>query len=921
MALIGAMTAQAPMSAYAQFGQAPMGQPQGLANGVVNNGLSRLAEINNAGPGFLYYGVNGADRGLGYIGSYMTVGGFIPYAQDDLGGFWSADLRGHLSVNGGFFSNVGVVRKQLLGNGSLLGVGVYWDYDGDLYQYAGQGNSSFGQFGHVYNQVGVSGEILTDWGDIRSNGYMPVGTTAYTAGAPGTPFYQNFVMCQYGLDAALGGADLEVGAYIPALADWAGMISVGGYALGNNFNKWQSGTAAGTGIVPWFGGVYTRLDMTLVNNWDFSLQYNNDSYFDSTGFARLTYRMGGSRRRNVPDQLEQPMMRNEHIVRAHQTPEVAINPSNGSPWQVFHVDNSAAAGGNGSVDAPFTTLAEADAAANTDWDVVFVHQGLSRSGTPYAGTFEFNKLNQSLIGDGADYFLPAVGCGPINLATYTGQLPLLTNPTGPSIRINENPNTGLGGGTGAGAEVANFDISGSATGIAAINGNLQSTARGSAIDNVSITGTAATQAGIVLASTDSTDGVSPDGDALDGLIRFTDTQITNATSFGILVDGNTNGTAPTFAAEFNGTVETASATNIIRIQNTSGGNIRLASGNAPAGSSVANAITATGGGGIELRDNTVTVTRIGNVSLSNTAGDSVAVLQSKDGKAVSGGTYISSDDGTGISHAAAGSAISITGFDSDPANRDIMNPTFSYTGAIANSRGATAASSYLASITDIGGGSQIVIDASTDNSLTDTGDGIYIENVGLSTLPAGRDNVFISGPTVIASSGANGLLINKSSGKLAFRGMSITGATGAGVSIVNAQTGLETSFADLSINLTQPAATGFRSSSTVASPYSIDVTGGGNSIVTNSSLQPAISIEYPGTSIGLPTLEMNFDKIQTGTSAVGPPDALVFGSTIVAGSTFTTTGSFTVNNGGTQGTELNNVDNLSGGTLTITLPP
>ena len=48
-------------------------------------------------PGYLYYGVNAADRGLGYNGSYMTVGGYIPYAEDDLGGFWAADLRGHLS--------------------------------------------------------------------------------------------------------------------------------------------------------------------------------------------------------------------------------------------------------------------------------------------------------------------------------------------------------------------------------------------------------------------------------------------------------------------------------------------------------------------------------------------------------------------------------------------------------------------------------------------------------------------------------------------------------------------------------------------------------------------------------------------------------------------------------------------------------
>ena len=188
LALIGAMTLQTPMDLYAQYGQAPMGQPQGIANGAISNGLMALGELNNSGPGFFYYGFNGADRGLGYIGSYATFGGFIPYAQDDFGGFYAADLRTHLSVNGGFFSNVGVARKQLTDNGSLIGLGLYWDYDGDLYQYAGEGNSSYGQFGHVYNQIGVSGEYLSDYGTLRSNGYMPVGETAHAVGAPGDPF-------------------------------------------------------------------------------------------------------------------------------------------------------------------------------------------------------------------------------------------------------------------------------------------------------------------------------------------------------------------------------------------------------------------------------------------------------------------------------------------------------------------------------------------------------------------------------------------------------------------------------------------------------------------------------------------------------------------------------------------------------------
>jgi hypothetical protein len=52
------------------------------------------------------------------------------------------------------------------------------------------------------------------------------------------------------------------------------MISVGGYAYGNARYNFPNGQD----VVPWFGGVYTRLDMTFIENWDFSLQYNNDSY-------------------------------------------------------------------------------------------------------------------------------------------------------------------------------------------------------------------------------------------------------------------------------------------------------------------------------------------------------------------------------------------------------------------------------------------------------------------------------------------------------------------------------------------------------------------------------------------------------------------------------------------------------------------
>ena len=530
-ALIAASAAEMPAVAVAQMGQMGMAPATGIANRAVQG----FKGLNENGPGILYYGVNAADRGLGYVGSYMTLGGFVPGFQDDLGGLWAADLRGHLSVNGGFFSNVGAVRKQFLG-GSLLGIGVYWDYDGDLNQYSNttitdtSGSYVFGG-GQVYNQVGISGEWLTDFGNLRSNGYIPVGTTAEYIGQ----FVGNSLLCQNGVNAGLAGTDLEVGAYIPGLSDWAGMISVGGYAYGNA----RYNLPNGQDVVPWFGGVYTRLDMTFIENWDFSLQANNDSYFDWTGFARLTYRMGGSRRRNVPDQMEQPMMRNEHIVRARQTPTVAINPETGTPWRVFHVDNSNAGVGAGTAASPYTSLNSAQAAATNPYDIVYVHAGNSGV-TPYttpATGYSFAAPNQYLIGEGSGLAIPTAVCGSQSFfGGLSGSLyPVLTNPLATAIVVNQ-----------PGTVVDHFQIVGSRVGISDGTGFSSGVA---SISDVIISGNGPGQRGVEIASSTGTfnfdrvrlANLTNDGfviSAANADVNIANSSLTNIAGTGVLVSGS-----------------------------------------------------------------------------------------------------------------------------------------------------------------------------------------------------------------------------------------------------------------------------------------------------------------------------------------------------------------------------------------------
>ena len=750
----------------------------------MNRAVAGLQDLNANGPGLFYYGINAADQGLGYNGSYMTFGGFIPYSEDDLGGFWSADIRSHLSGYGGFFSNVGFVRKQFIG-GAIGGIGVYWDYDGDQNQYplnGSCGTGQLGQFGHTYNQVGISGEFLTDFGNLRSNGYIPVGTTAYTAGAIGSSFYQNYAMCQYGLDAALAGADLEVGAYIPGLSDWAGMVSVGGYAYGNTQSQWSHGTQANQAVVPYFGGVYTRLDMTFLENWDFSLQYNNDSVFDSTGFARLTYRMGGSRRRNVPDQMEQPMMRNEHIVREHKTPEFAINPATGAPWRVVHINNTAAAGGNGSVERPYSTILAADTPTSAGGvagapETIFLVNPGNGTATGYDTMFSPLAANQYFVGDGLPFVVPTTCCGLLDIATLSTGTPLLTNPTGASIEIKN------------GLVVNNFNIQKSAIGILG-TGNLSSgIARGglplpynsltgvSVVNNVTISGTGTpNQKGIFI-------------DNATGGADFRAVSISGMTAGAVVVDSGD----PTI--DFREGSITNSADNILHVNGTSGGSVTLVSKpgvpfvDTGDGILVENAVGDVAVSGATItskKDGIKVVASGGNQQFNDIAilgaggiGFAGVNLQNNTGMTAFNNLAITTADSTGFL-AVNANTIDVTGNSSVSSNNApaISMTTVADADVTFNTVASTNSTSNGVLLDGVAGAFAVTNSLTITNPATD---GFVVQN---------SPNLTVSVPlTTVTSAGQNGVVLKNNSvdaTKVSLGQLTVTTDAGAGLVVANA---------------------------------------------------------------------------------------------------------------------------------------
>lgn len=188
------------------------------------------------------------------------------------------------------------------------------------------------------------------------------------------------------------------------------------------------------------------------------------------------------------------MMRNEHVVRAHQTPVVAMNPETGTPWRVFHVDNSGSGTGNGTAESPYTSLTSAQGAATNPYDIVYVHRGTSGS-SPYvtaASGYFFNAENQYLIGEGSTLTIPTVSCGGRQFFVGDGSsaYPIITNPIGPAIVVNQ-----------PGTRVSHFEIRGSQVGITDGLGFSSGVAN---IADVLIVGTGPGQRGVEIAKSTGT---------------------------------------------------------------------------------------------------------------------------------------------------------------------------------------------------------------------------------------------------------------------------------------------------------------------------------------------------------------------------------------------------------------------------------
>ncbi|MCH2130556.1 MAG: right-handed parallel beta-helix repeat-containing protein [Pirellulaceae bacterium] len=399
---------------------APGGAPPGGSSPVSVNFAPNF-------PGSVWGSVTGANHGLGYDSSYFSVGGKQRIFQGPLNGRWLGEIHAHVSEDSGKpFANFGLERIKTLGPaGADYGVNVWFDIDDDQLEF----------FGHTFYQVGVGGFIKTRRFDIRGNGYIPAGNTGYQL-SPDSCFFENHIVIDGGIDAALEGFDTEIRYRPRVLAMQYGFLDFGGYYYNSADN-----------LISAFSGLRTRVGVQPLPGLGLTFELNHDSRFDTTGFLRFELAFGGDGDRAhgnaefTSRDLERTV-RNDHIIRYQQDVLFALDPDTSMPYFVHHVDNTATPGGDGSVLSPHDSLLDAELVSSHD-DIIFVHEGDgSTSGMTAGITLQDGQL---FLGHGVEHPIPLLGGGTYILCNDTdGNMPTITNSAGLDVVTLADRNTVAG---------------------------------------------------------------------------------------------------------------------------------------------------------------------------------------------------------------------------------------------------------------------------------------------------------------------------------------------------------------------------------------------------------------------------------------------------------------------------------------------
>ena len=375
----------------------------------------------------------GTERSLGMVELWA------PLVQDHQAGkvlYGDLRLMGDLDDNSEF--NAGVGYREIIHNVSVLGDGV-----AGIHAWF---DSRSTERGSKFNQVTLGGEWKGDNFDILANGYVPLSDDEIHTDANPTASNSGFVGTQVLVNTAqtvkeepLAGVDLEFGYRLPIFEDSLDVIRA--YAGGFHFLGGDAESVSG-------GRVRFQADVT--SDISVGARYQYDDVRDDQAFLDVTLRFPWGNKKTYQDQglyarLDESPERDidivsNDVVTDNGIDKTLVDATTGQAINVYHVDNTAAGGGDGSAETPFNTLVAAQGAAGGG-DVIYVHRGDGTSAGQNAGITLAND-SQILTGSGVDFTFDSSRYRTSNgnsisnnVMVSAGAAPVLANGAGNGITV------------------------------------------------------------------------------------------------------------------------------------------------------------------------------------------------------------------------------------------------------------------------------------------------------------------------------------------------------------------------------------------------------------------------------------------------------------------------------------------------------
>jgi len=424
-----------------------------------NTSVNRSEEICEPGPNsFRFSMAHREGKGIGYPQGYTSLDMFLMFSHTgNVYPFF--DLRGHMSNDGKPAANFGFGIRYLPETvNAVFGINTFFDFKKARHS--------------TYEQLGLGLEILgTQW-SLQANGYLPIIKTSNIIDINFYEFQGHSALVHLQHEVAMKGGDVSLGRSLVH----RGFFDLDAY-LGGYYFQGNQGLKA--------PGGYVKLTSSLSRFFSVDVQGSYDTLFKTIfqGAAAFHIPLGKRVKPKARDRscyqetalarnLTDPVARFEMIVtHLHEQTTLGLDPRTDEPLYIVFVNNRAAVGGNGTAEAPYSTLALAQT-NSAPGQMIYVYSGNGLNTGMNAGITLQNSqwLQSSFLS-----FELMTSAGPVTVPAQSAQIPYITSPTNGVTLANSNIVNGFH------IAATNYNISGVNINSAQIENNLLT---GAAVDIV-----------------------------------------------------------------------------------------------------------------------------------------------------------------------------------------------------------------------------------------------------------------------------------------------------------------------------------------------------------------------------------------------------------------------------------------------------